>query len=259
MNDVAIDIKDAAVAFRENVALRGVTLKVNAGEFVGIIGPNGAGKTTLLTAVNGLGNLVAGEVSVLGKKLKRSNANSLRKRVGYVAQMQNIDPRMPVSAWEMAMMGRYGIIGFFKNTTANDATMVKEVLELVGMSHLATRPVGHLSGGELQRLAIAHSLVREPEILLLDEPTNSLDWKAQSELLQLVKFIHNLKHLTTLFVTHDISALPLLCTKIVLMKEGVIWKSGEPEQILTDENLSELYSIPVSEVRRKRSEIMFAR
>ena len=126
------------------------------------------------------------------------------------------------------------------------------------MSHLATRPVGHLSGGELQRLAIAHSLVREPEILLLDEPTNSLDWKAQTELMQLVKFIHNLKHLTTLFVTHDISALPQLCTKIVLMKEGVIWKSGDPELVLTDENLSELYGIPISEVRKKRSEIIFA-
>jgi ABC-type cobalamin/Fe3+-siderophores transport system ATPase subunit len=258
MDNVAIDIKNAAVAFRENVALRGVSLKVNAGEFVGIIGPNGAGKTTLLTAVNGLGNLVAGEVSILGNKLKSNNANSLRKRVGYVAQMQNIDPRMPVNAWEMAMMGRYGIMGFFKNVKTSDVAMVNEVLELVGMSHLATRPVGHLSGGELQRLAIAHSLVREPEILLLDEPTNSLDWKAQSEILQLVKFIHNLKHLTTLFVTHDISTLPLVCTKLVLMKNGVIWKSGAPAQILSDENLSELYDLPISEVRRKRTEIMLA-
>jgi ABC-type cobalamin/Fe3+-siderophores transport system ATPase subunit len=258
MDNVAIDIRNAAVAFRENVALRGVNLKVNVGEFVGIIGPNGAGKTTLLTAVNGLGKLVAGEVSVMGKKLKSHNAHNLRKRVGYVAQMQNIDPRMPVSAWEMAMMGRYGIMGFFNNVRASDVTMVKEVLELVGMSHLAYRPVGHLSGGELQRLAIAHSLVREPEILLLDEPTNSLDWKAQSEIMQLVKFIHNLKHLTTLFVTHDISALPLVCSKMVLMKDGVIWKSGDTASILTDENLSELYNLPVSEVRRKRAEVTLA-
>jgi ABC-type cobalamin/Fe3+-siderophores transport system ATPase subunit len=258
MDNIAIDIKNAAVAFRENVALKGVTLKVNAGEFVGIIGPNGAGKTTLLTAVNGLGRLVAGEVSVMGKKLNRNNANNLRKRVGYVAQMQNIDQRMPVSAWEMAMMGRYGIMGFFRNIRESDVSMVEEVLELVGMSHLATRPVGHLSGGELQRLSIAHSLVREPQILLLDEPTNSLDWKAQSEILQLVKFIHNLKHLTTLFVTHDISTLPLVCTKVVLMKEGIIWKSGDPVQILTDENLSYLYDLPISEVRRKRSEVIIA-
>lgn len=258
MGKVAIDIKNAVVAFRENVALKRVSLQVNSGEFVGIIGPNGAGKTTLLTAVNGMGRLVSGDVYVMGKKLGNGSENAIRKRVGYVAQMQNIDPRMPVSVQEMALMGRYGIIGFFKRTGINDIAIVKEVLELVGMSHMAGRPVGHLSGGELQRLAIAHSLAREPEILLLDEPMNSLDWKAQSEILQLVKFIHNLKHLTTLFVTHDIATLPAVCSRIVLMKEGLIWKTDSPSNILTDENLSELYGLPASEVRRRKSEMMLA-
>jgi ABC-type cobalamin/Fe3+-siderophores transport system ATPase subunit len=114
--------------------------------------------------------------------------------------------------------------------------------------------VGHLSGGELQRVAIAHCLVQEPEILLLDEPTQSLDWKSKSDILQLVKFIHKTRRLTTLFVTHDIEILPETCDRIVLMKDGIIWDSGTPETMLSDYNLSEFYDIPVTEVRRRRSE-----
>lgn len=258
VNNLGICIKNAVVAYRENVALRGVSLNVKEGEFVGIIGPNGAGKTTLLTAVNGMGKLVHGEVMVSGRSIKNGNGNKLRKRVGYVAQMPNIDPRMPVSVREMAMMGRYGVLGFFKRATNKDHKLVNEILELVGISHLTNRPVGHLSGGELQRLLIAHSLVREPEILLLDEPTNSLDLRAQTEIMQLVKFIHNVKQLTTLFVTHDISTLPQICTQVVLMKDGIIWKIGDPADVLTDEYLAELFDLPIYEVKRKRSEYTLA-
>jgi len=93
MDNAVIDIADAVVSYREDIALRGVTLRVKPGEFVGVVGPNGAGKTTLLTIVNGLGKLVHGHVSVLGQCVTPSNGHCLRKKVGYVAQVQNIDPR----------------------------------------------------------------------------------------------------------------------------------------------------------------------
>jgi len=122
------------------------------------------------------------------------------------------------------------------------------------MSHLAQRPIGHLSGGEQQRVAIARCLSQEPQLLLLDEPTASLDWKAQSEILALVKRIHDLRHLTTLFVTHDLNCLPLTCHRVVLMKDGLIWADGSPGELLTDENLSQLYNMPISEVAQRRQE-----
>jgi len=209
MSDTIIDIERAVVSFREDVALRGVSLKVSSGEFVGIVGPNGAGKTTLLTVVNGLGKLLSGQVRVLGHTLKSGNGHALRKKVGYVPQLENIDPHMPINVHE-----------------------------------------------EQQRVAIARCLAQEPEILLLDEPTASLDFRAQREILELVKLIHNLRHLTSLFVTHDLTTLPTICNRLVLMKKGLIWGDGSPEKILTDLNLSRLYDIPVSEVKRKRKEII---
>ncbi len=254
MSDIVIDIKNAVVSYREDIALRGVSLKVKRGEFVGIVGPNGAGKTTLLTVVNGLGKLLQGRVQVLGHQLTPGNGHYLRKKVGYVAQVQNIDPRMPISVREAVMIGRYGLLGLLKRPGKHDWEVVDEMLELVGMTRLARRPIGHLSGGEQQREAIARCLAQEPEIFLLDEPTASLDWKAKADSLELIKLIHHSRQLTTLFVTHDLSALPVACDRVVLMKEGLIWGEGSAKDALSDDNLSQLYDMPVSVVREKRRE-----
>jgi len=191
---------------------------------------------------------------VLGHYIAPGNGHSLRKKVGYVAQVQNIDPRMPMSVREVVMIGRYGLLGLLRRPSRHDWEIVDEVLALVGMSHLSWRPIGHLSGGEQQRVAIARCLAQEPELFLLDEPTASLDWKAQSGILELVKQIHDSRHLTTLFVTHDLSCLPVACDRVVLMKEGLIWGEGSPDELLTDANLSQLYDMPISAVVRRRRE-----
>ncbi len=258
LNNLSINIEHAVVSYREDIALRGVSLKVRHGEFVGIVGPNGAGKTTLLTIVNGLGKLLHGLVCVLGHTLTPGNGHSLRKKVGYVAQVQNIDPRMPMNVREVAMIGRYGRLGLFRKPGKHDWEMVDMALELVGMTHLDRRPIGHLSGGEQQRVAIARCLAQEPEIFLLDEPTAALDWKAKTDILELVKRIHDLRGLTTLFVTHDLSALPTACDRVVLMKDGLIWDEGSSKELLTDEKLGQLYDLSVSEVEKRRREAVLA-
>jgi ABC-type cobalamin/Fe3+-siderophores transport system ATPase subunit len=256
MGTNVINIENAVVSYREDMALRGVSLNVDSGEFVGIIGPNGAGKTTLLTIINGLGRLLSGRVWVLGNSLGRRNGHSLRKKVGYVAQVENIDPRMPMNVREVVMIGRYGVLGLFRRPGKHDWEIVDEMLGLVGMAHLARRPIGHLSGGEQQRVAIARCLAQEPALFLLDEPTASLDWKAQAEILELVKKIHDSRQLTTLFVTHDLSCLPVACDRVVLMKDGLIWAEGSPAGLLTDENLSQLYDMSISAVQDRRREAL---
>ncbi len=254
MSHGVIVIENATVSYREDVALNAVSLSVAPGEFVGIVGPNGAGKTTILTVINGLTKLVNGRVEVLGHTLKPGNGHGLRKRVGYVAQLQNIDPRMPMSVREVAMIGRYGRLGVFNRPGKRDWEIVDEMLDLVGMGPLAGRPIGHLSGGEQQRVAIARCLAQQPDICLLDEPTASLDWRAKTEILELVKRIHDARRLTTLFVTHDLGALPQACDRVVLMSDGLIRAQGAPADVLGDETLAELYDMPLATVKLRRAE-----
>ena len=246
MDNTVIKIQDAVVSYREDVALQGVSLDVRKGEFIGIIGPNGAGKTTLLTVINGLGKLVHGKAWVLGSRLNGRNSINLRKRIGYVAQVERIDPRLPINVRETVMVGCYGRLGLFRWPTRAQWERVDEVLEMVGIAHLSQRPIGHLSGGEYQRAAIARALVQQPEIFLLDEPTASIDQKAQREILSLIQLIHREYHTTTLFVTHDIRTLPFICQRLILMKEGKIWQQGNPESMLREEVLSQLYEAPIS-------------
>jgi ABC-type cobalamin/Fe3+-siderophores transport system ATPase subunit len=240
-SSAVIEIKDVVVSYREKLALNGVTLTVHPGEFIGIIGPNGAGKTTLLTVIDGLGRIISGSVCVLGQDLTVTNRNSLRKRIGYVSQADNIDPRMPMSVHDVVMTGRYGRLGLLKSPGASDKAIINDTLESVGMSTLSGRPIGHLSGGEQQ----------------LDEPTASIDWRAKTEILELVKKIHDSRHLTTLFVTHELSSLPSACSRVLLMKNGLILGDGPTRDLLTDKNLSDLYDVSVAEVRKKREDVAF--
>src|SRR5512136_363615 len=246
MDDTVIKIQDAVVSYREDVALQGVSLEVSKGEFIGIIGPNGAGKTTLLTVIDGLGRLVHGQAWVLGSRLNGRNRVSIRKRIGYVAQVERVDPRLPINVRETVMVGCYGRLGLFHRPTRAQRETVDKVLEMVGIAHLRERPIGHLSGGEYQRAAIARALIQQPEIFLLDEPTASIDQKAQHEILSLIQLIHREYHMTTLFVTHDLRTLPPICQRLILMKDGKIWRQGEPAAMLREEVLTQLYGAPIS-------------
>jgi ABC-type cobalamin/Fe3+-siderophores transport system ATPase subunit len=255
MPEPVIQIEDAVVSYHDSIALRGVSLSVGQGEFVAVIGPNGAGKTTLLTIVNGLARLLRGRVLVLGQQLNGRRRHELRRQVGYVAQVATVDPRMPISVREVVMLGRYGQLGLLRRPTRRDWGLVDEVLEMVGLAALARRPIGHLSGGEQQRVAIARCLAQEPKIFLLDEPTASLDWKAQTEILELVRRVHGERRLTTLFVTHDLDALPHTCDRVVLMKDGLIVGDGPPDRLISVESLSRLYNLPPAVVEERHPHI----
>jgi ABC-type Mn2+/Zn2+ transport system ATPase subunit len=247
MDNTVIRIQDAVVSYREDVAMQGVSLEVAKGEFLGIIGPNGAGKTTLLTVINGLGRLVHGEARVLGSRVNGTNRTALRKRIGYVAQVQNIDPRLPINVRETVMVGCYGRLGLLRRPTRAQWERVDNVLETVGIAHLSRRPIGHLSGGEYQKAAIARALVQQPEIFLLDEPTASIDPQAQREIMSLLQLIHKEYRITTLLVTHDLRQLPAVCDRLILMKAGKIWREGAPESMLREDLLNELYGAPTPE------------
>lgn len=244
-----VDIQNVTVSYRENVALNSISLKIYEGEMLAIAGPNGAGKTTLLTAINGLGKLLQGSVHVFGIRMEGRSATQLRKKIGYVPQIINPDPRMPMRVGEVIFLGRYGRIGLFKKTALNDRKVVEEVVELVGIGKLLQRPIGHLSGGEQKKVAIARALAQEPRILLLDEPISNLDISAQQSILKLIEQIHDQKNLTTVVVMHHLNLLPLNCSRMVFFKEARIIFEGPMAEALNEEVLSGLYGCQIKIIK----------
>jgi len=236
-----VQLHSVTVSHRDAFALKEISMTVDAGEFVTVIGPNGAGKTTLLRVVNGLQQISGGSVLVMGINLNHHNGAGIRKRIGYVPQIVTVDPRLPISVREVVMMGRYGRIGILREPDGEDRKVVQDVIQLVGTSTLADRPIGHLSGGEQQKVAIARALAQQPHLLLLDEPTANLDLAAQKDITQLVDRIYAREGLTVILVTHLIDRIPESCSRVILLKDGRLKVDGEPSKVLTEENLSSLY------------------
>lgn len=241
-------LNDVSISHPGGFALKRIFLTINEGEFVAVMGPNGAGKTTFLKVINGLQRITAGSVDVMGVSVNHHNGHVVRKRIGYVPQIVSVDPRLPISVQEVVMMGRYGRMGIMRRPGRRDRQVAEEVMELTGIRGLAKRPIGHLSGGEQQKVAIARALAQQPELLLLDEPTTNLDLAAQKDIARLVEEIYGKEDLTIILVTHLIDRIPLSCSRVVLMKDSSLLEDGNPEAILTEENLSSLYGCPVKKV-----------
>lgn len=240
-----IEIEKATISYREHIALKNVSLNVKKGSFIAVVGPNGAGKTTLLTLINGLGRLRSGAVRIFNTRINKNNISRIRKEIGYVPQHIIIDPRMPISVYDVVMLGRYGKIGLFRRPDKGDRKFVDKVCERVGINHLRKKPIGHLSGGEQQKVSLARALAQDPRILLLDEPTANLDPRAQNDMVNLIEQIYTKEKITIVFVTHLLSHLPHVCSDVILLKEGKIIASGMISEIFTEKRLSELYDYKI--------------
>ncbi len=238
----AISLRSVSVSYREHVALQEVSLDIERGDFCGVIGPNGAGKTTLLTVINGLGRIRSGTVSIFGEPATRANFGRLRRRIGYVAQQERIDPRAPISCLEAVLVGRCGRAGLFRRFTAEDRERTRAMMELTRTSHLTDRPVGRISGGEARKISLARALVQEPEILLLDEPTSNLDPRAVRELGKLVVDAYRRFNLTVVMVTHQLDQLPAVAGQIVMVKDGRITRSGGRAALDDERLVAELFA-----------------
>jgi ABC-type cobalamin/Fe3+-siderophores transport system ATPase subunit len=238
----AVSLRSVSVSYRDHVALRDVTLDISRGDFCGVIGPNGAGKTTLLTIINGLGRIIAGEVSVLGERATGASSTRLRRRIGYVAQQERVDPRAPISCLEAVLVGRCGRAGLLRRLSREDRERARAMMELTRTSHLAARPVGQLSGGEARKIALARALVQEPEILLLDEPTSNLDPRAVRELGELVVNAYRRFNLTVVMVTHQLDHLPPVANRIVMVKNGRITYSGDRTALADAQLIADLFA-----------------
>lgn len=227
----AVELRGVDFSFGRTVVLEDVDLTVRRGEFLGVLGPNGAGKTTLLRILLGLLEPDAGEVRVLG-----TTPREARGRVGYVPQFARFDREMPVRVEDVVLMGRLHARRFGPRWRAEDREAARRAMAVVELGDLAERPVGSLSGGQLQRSLIARALAMEPELLLLDEPTASVDTPVGRELYRTLSELTD--RMTVILVTHDVGVLSREVESVACLNRRLYYHGDEE---LTPELLEKTY------------------
>jgi ABC-type Mn2+/Zn2+ transport system ATPase subunit len=228
-----VSFDGATLGYGRRAVLTKLTFDIPEGDFLGLVGPNGAGKTTILRAILGSLTPSAGTVTI---------APNLR--FGYVPQRDSVDYNFPLKVIDVVMMGRYDRIGLAKRPTAEDRRLASEALEHVGIRDLADQQLTDLSGGQKQRTLIARALVGQPTVLILDEPTNGMDLVATTQILGLVRELHDRDNLTVLMVSHALNEVANYVKRIALVVERG-FRIGTVAEIMTERTLTEMYGIPV--------------
>jgi zinc transport system ATP-binding protein len=237
--EIVVEMRDVHVALQGNPVLRGVSLQIPSGEIVALIGPNGSGKTTLLRCLLGLQRLDRGEVLLFGKK------NRDLHRIGYVPQRLVLERSFILSVREfLALRLRATRHWFWKPHRVTDKAICS-TFEEIGIQQVLDRPIAQLSGGQLQRVLIAFSLLNNPELLLLDEPTAGVDTPGEQSFYELIAGVQKRHGLTVVLVSHDLSMVYRHASWIYALN-GVICCEGTPEQVINAESLRHAYGIHVS-------------
>jgi len=211
--------------------LEDVSLSVAEGDFASIIGPNGGGKTTLIKIILGLLTPTRGSVEVFGTTPLKA-----RPRIGYMPQHAMMDPRFPVRALDVVMMGRLGRGFTFPSYSAEDRLAAESALARVGLREAGTRPFSDLSGGQRQRVLLARALVTEPEMLLLDEPAAGLDQKVEQDFFDLLQDLN--RRLTVVLVSHDLGFVSGFVRTVICVHRRV---DVHPTAELDGRRISEIY------------------
>ncbi len=238
-----VEAESLAAGYGQRAVWRDGFFSFGRGEFVAVIGPNGAGKTTLFRMLLGLQRPFAGSLSVLGDEPRRGNP-----RIGYVPQRHLIDSDTNIECLELVRLGLSGKRWGFNPFSTRDREDALAALDAVSARELAHRPLGALSGGELQRIFLAEALVSNPDLLLLDEPLSNLDIRRETDLLHLVNDVVRSRGVTALLIAHNINPLLPHLDKVMYIANGKI-ATGKPNEVLTSESLTALYGVQVEVLR----------
>lgn len=241
--DLAIDVRDLTVAYRDQPVLWDIDLAVPSGVLMAVVGPNGAGKTTLIKAILGLVKPAAGQVRIFGQSYDRQ-----RDLVGYVPQRGSVDWDFPTSVLDVVLMGLYGKLGWLRRPGQKERRLALEALEKVGMDALAARQISQLSGGQQQRVFLARALVQDAQVYFMDEPFQGVDATTERAIIALLRDLRA-QDKTVLVVHHDLQTVPEYFDQVMLLNVRKI-ASGPVETVFTEETLRETYGGRIGFLRK---------
>ncbi|HEY7321497.1 MAG TPA: ABC transporter ATP-binding protein [Candidatus Binatia bacterium] len=238
----AIRSKNLTFAYQDKPVLDDVSLTVDHGEMIGILGPNGSGKTTLLKLFSAVLN-GQGEIEVNGRDIGSYGKRELSRLFATVPQESQV--LFPYTVAELVLMGRASYHSPLALEGKRDLEVARGSMELTDCLPFADRYLHELSGGEKQRVIIARALAQEPEILLLDEPAAFLDLKHQIQVFELMRRLNRERNLTIIAALHDLNLAALFFPRLVILRDGKVYRDGSPQDVLTEEAIEEIYGIKV--------------
>ncbi|MBE6207469.1 MAG: ABC transporter ATP-binding protein [Rikenellaceae bacterium] len=228
-----IELHDVSVGYEGYEALHAVNLTIDSTDFLGVIGPNGGGKTTLVKAI-------LGAVPYTGKIDYAPELFDGRERlIGYMPQITEFDRAFPISVEEVVLSGLQGRRGFRHRYTRSDREKALELLAKTGIEELSKRPIGEVSGGQMQRALLCRAIISDPKLLILDEPTNFVDNRFEHELYHTLRELN--ERMAILVVSHDVGTITRLVKEIVCVNRHV---HRHHSNIITAEQL-ENYNCPI--------------
>jgi iron complex transport system ATP-binding protein len=236
-----LNAENLTLGYETHVVVEGLDLRVLPGRITGIVGANACGKSTLLRAMSRLLKPRAGCVLLDGRDIFHMPTKQLARTLGLLPQ----SPIAPegISVADLVGRGRYPHQRLFSRWNAEDTAAVAAALEATSITELSERTVDELSGGQRQRVWIAMALAQKTDILLLDEPTTFLDVSHQVEILDLLVDLNHSRGTTIVMVLHDLNLAARYCDELVAMADKRIFAAGDPEQVLTEENIRAVFGI----------------
>ena len=231
---LALHIEDLTVSYDSKPVLWDIDLDIPPGVLAAIVGPNGAGKSTLIKTALGLVKPAAGHVYIYGKPYAKQ-----RRTVGYVPQRSSVDWDFPTTVLDIATMGLYGQLGWFRRPGKTEQKRALAALEQVGMDAFANRQISQLSGGQQQRVFLARALVQDAEVYFMDEPMAGVDATTERAIINLLKELRS-RGKTVIVVHHDLQTVQTYFDWLVFLNVRVI-AQGATAEVYTAENLRAAY------------------
>ena len=239
-----IKLENFSTGYKNKIIIKPMNLTIKSDNWLGIIGANGSGKSTLVRAICRIIKPFEGKVLLKGKDLNKLSNRYISQKISFLPQGTN--PNLLISVNDLVALGRSPYKRFWDfDLNEKDKSIIEDSLKLVDIFDLKECLLNEISGGQRQRAFLALALAQETEIIILDEPTNYLDINHQIKFLKILKDLQLKKNLTIITVLHDLNLTARFSDNIAALKRGVLLEVGYPKDVLTNENIQDIFDINV--------------